>query len=265
MGFLQHAVIAVAIFLNTFVSGALGFFHLASSTPINTAVQNIQPSFAPQTSITTSVNNTNSAQVTSSTSSPSLSTPTSYNPYGCYEQIGNSVLLNQNGTSINLPRADLKTFVDLSQFNLCFGKDKNHVYHDDQILSWADPSTFSVLWYDHGPVFFFRNAMQIVAWTQGNSFRPSPNSIPIVDQNGPPGFYIVPGGDPSTFQTIFGAYDIAPWAKDKNNVYCNGKIMQDADPSTAELVDNDEHLRVLVDGKPHIYEGCTIIASSTAS
>jgi hypothetical protein len=69
---------------------------------------------------------------------PTLSTPTSINPYGCYENINNSVVLMGGSQPITLPGADVETFVDLSQFDLCFGKDKNNVYHDEKILPWAD-------------------------------------------------------------------------------------------------------------------------------
>jgi hypothetical protein len=188
-----------------------------------------------------------------------LSTPTSYNPYGCYEQIGNTVVVILNGTPTTLPDADVETFQDLSVFDLCFGKDKKNVYYYDHVLPWADPSTFSVLWYARRPVMFLRNGNEIVSWNPSSDSTQLP-SCPSVPSGG---FCIVPGGDPNTFQTIPGAYDIAPWAKDKHNVYCAGATIQGADPSTVQLINENTYLRVTVDGRALTYNRCTIVSATS--
>lgn len=106
---------------------------------------------------------------------------------------------------------------------------------------------------------FLGNGTEIVAGSRELGYSPGPSSTSaLAGTSGPMQFYIVPNGDPKTFEAILGAYDRALWAKDKSNVYCEGTIIPGADPSTVMLIDNDQRLRVLVDGKPYIYVGCTI-------
>ena len=256
----RFAGIITMIFLAccvAFVFRFLNFSTTKSDHPLTTAFK----AEAPRKALST-LNQQESAGPTSS--SPhnlyNLSTPASYNPYGCYEQIGNGVVLS--GTSTTLPEADVETFQDMSEFDLCFGKDKKSVYYYDQVIPWANPSTFSVLWYARGPVMFFQNGNELISWNPLGDYSTQLNpSCPPTPSGG---FCIVPGGDPNTFQTMAGAYDIAPWAKDKHNVYCGGVIVQGADPSTSQLVDDNRELRVVANGMPITYVGCAVVGSTTS-
>lgn len=215
-----------------------------------------------------------SAASTSSVDSTSLAphnlynlpTPENDDTFGCYEQQGDKVIVYLDGRATVLRNADVQTFQDLSPFDNCFGKDKNSVYFYDQVLGWADPLTFTVLTYFRGPTLFLRNVDEILSWKPGwlpDGSRPTEvnsDCMPGVSE----GFCLIPHSDAKTFQVISGGYDIPPWAKDKQNVYCGGAVVQGADPSTAQLINQDRYLRVMVDGMARIYNGCTIVdATST--
>ncbi|MET4176278.1 hypothetical protein ABIB99_007398 [Bradyrhizobium sp. LA6.1] len=139
-------------------------------------------------------------------------------------------------------------------FGLCFGRDENHAYFYDQELQWANPRAFEVLAYFRGGGLFLRNGDEIIAWRPGttNSQNVSTDCTAGISA----GFCLVPEGDAPSFEKINGAYDIAPWAKDKNNVYCNGQVIQGADPSTVQLVNNNLDLRVKVGDAPATYHIC---------
>ena len=194
---------------------------------------------------------------------PSL--PDQPDAFGCYYRRGNEVVVNATGTPVTLPGADVETFVDLSVYGNCFGKDQGHVWRYSEAMEWADPRTFSVLQYQRGPIILFRNANEVVAWAPAGSeySGPTGSSTPFYTSAGG-SFYIVPDGDPNTFQVFTTGYDIGPWARDKNNVYCEGKVIDGANPSRATIVnltpDTGGNLSVAVNGITKIYEGCNIVS-----
>ncbi len=290
MTFLRGVGVSLLIFFSSVIGTTLGLFRPVSSnqpTVSSTSVTPAQPLQTFATSTATArppASSRSSANLTLSPQEPTSTLPRiplGVEPFGCYYQDGGSVALFLDNQSTILPAADLPSFLDLSQFGICFGKDKNHVYQGDNVLPWADPATFSALWYQRGPIIFFRNGTEIIAWSSRvtqevppcvtgscNPYTgPSASSTPFASRSFG-NFYIVPGGDPSTFQTFITGYDITPWAKDKNNVYCEGTIIEDADPSTATIVDltpdTGGYLSVVVKGVNHTYYGCQIVSSSTS-
>jgi DKNYY family len=254
--------------------GAFGFFipsHTPPSLPKQSVVVNTisEHPTAPPALPSSAQISLGSQKSVGSTTTPvrnlyNLSTPTSENPYGCYEQRGDTVVVHMQEAATPetkvLPNADVQTFQDLSIFDLCFGKDKDNVYFYDQVLQWADPQTFIVLAYFRGSGLFLRNGDKIISW------RPDANNSQEISTDCTPGisggFCDVAGGDANTFELISGAYDIAPWAKDKNNVYCAGRIIQGSDPLTVQTVNNALDLRVVVSGTPSTYHICQRVDAS---
>lgn len=255
------------------VGGTFGFLNPSHTPPglprqpvVGSAISEYPA--APPT-LPSSAQTSRGSQKVASTTTPvrnlhNLSTTTSYNPYECYEQRDNAVFVHMQTAATpeikRLANADVLTFQDLSVFNLCFGKDKDNVYFYDQVLRWADPATFTVLAYFRGGGLFFENGDKIISW------RPDANNSQEISTDCTPGisggFCDVAGGDANTFELIFGAYDIAPWAKDKNNVYCAGRIIQGSDPLTVQTVNNGLDLRVVASGKPSTYHICQRVDAS---
>ena len=71
---------------------------------------------------------------------------------------------------------------------------------------------------------------------------------------------IVTHGDPNTFKGISGAYDSAPWAKDKNNFYCLGNIVAYADPLTAKEINQSKNISIEINRVSKTIDShCTIL------
>lgn len=190
---------------------------------------------------------------------PSVATTTiaavdANNPSGCYAKSDAAVYLvpdlDRTATTSPLPvdaievkDADVGTFTDLSPYGICFGKDAKHVYRGNSALSWADPSSWSLLWYAKpGPILFYRS---------GDGLK---RYVATKDNKNVGAFADVPDGDAATFVIIGGSSDSAPWAKDKNNVYCDGYIIQGADPASAKLDTDGTHLLVTENGVAQVYD-----------
>lgn len=264
---------AVIITLLTYVGGVFGFFDPSPIVPglpkqlvlVNTASEHQTDPAAPPPSVIYPGSQKPVESATTSGPNPhnlyNLPTPDNNDSFGCYEQQGDKVVVYLDGVAKALQNADVQTFQDLSEFGLCFGKDKENVYFYDQILGWADPHTFTVLTYFRGPTLLLGNGHEILSWKPGwlpngtLSTEVSLNCTPGVSE----GFCLVPDSDAKSFQTILGAFDIAPWAKDKNNVYCIGEILKGADPSTVELVNGGRNLRVRIGGAARTYVGCSVV------
>jgi hypothetical protein len=141
--------------------------------------------------------------------------------------------------------ADVKTFIGVGTFE---AKDANHTYGVtakgyliidgvETGPNWPDQD-FSLLWDAiPGRIQFFRNESKIVRYdvTTGT-------------------YADVERGDPATFQTIFGSYNFAPWAKDKNQIYCNGDPIQYSDPTTARLTTDSLTLEFNTNGIDRVYD-----------
>lgn len=162
----------------------------------------------------------------------------------CYAQSNGKVyFLTSSEEGIILSDADLSSFKELSIYGICFGNDGKHVYQGRQILDWADPATFKVLAFQHGVQLFLQNKSTIVVARYDGD-----NDAKFE------GFTTISNGDPATFEQLTGAYDMAPWAKDKNNVYCHGDVLTGADPATVTFVDEGKNLSVKVNGVVHTYD-----------
>ena len=121
--------------------------------------------------------------------------------------------------------ADPNTFEEMEIYDLCFGKDKNHVYRDNSVIAGADPVTFSLLWYAKpGPILFYRNGSGILSFSFSSDQDAAFN-----------GSTVVTGGDAASFRELNPGFDFSPYAKDKNNVYCDGSVIAGADPATTKL------------------------------
>ncbi|MCK4635629.1 MAG: DKNYY domain-containing protein [Candidatus Moranbacteria bacterium] len=93
-----------------------------------------------------------------------------------------------------IKEADAKTFKPL-KYN--YSIDKNFVYHEDKIIKNADSNTFESLNY-----FYSIDKNNVYAVTS-----------------------IIEGADPKTFQLVEDYYDELNYAKDKNNCYEYGDIV----------------------------------------
>lgn len=298
MTWLTGIGISIALFIHTIIGGVTGYFSpahspLAPTTPsvARTAVANQGAPDQQNDQQTTTlpvlsppIRNSPSSSPSAATSTACntrVSTPTCDNEFGCYEDVNNSIEFFGTSSVEVLSGADPSSFVDLSQMDICFGKDKNHVYENDQILPWADPATFSLLMWQRGPLLFFQNGTQLIVWSSHTEPQMSPacdgfcgpykgptaTATPITGPHGPTEFYVVPNGDPSTFVPIDDGADITDLAKDKNNVYCDGVIISGADPSTfmINITNNKEpdflDFSVVVDGARQFYNtSCDNIA-----
>jgi len=170
------------------------------------------------------------------------------NPWACYAKSAKTVYYapdqNTQVTSYKLPSdakviagADAQTFKEIG-IDVCLGKDKNHVYKRNTILSWADSATFKNVWYIKGTGGFYINGSKIMFYKKSSDT-----------------FTEMANGDPVTFAIgAQGAYDSSFWATDKNNVYCNGKIIPGADPASAHLDAQEINLLVTAAGVQHSYD-----------
>lgn len=198
---------------------------------------------------------TGPTEIASNADSETLATQIE-SPYGCYAKTKTGIYdISAVSTDIDIDApfelpadakkvqgADVLTFDEAAQYGVCFGLDKNHVYQGSAVLSWGDPATFKLLWYTKpGPTLFFRNGSKIMKYAATR------------DNENAGTFSEVPNADPESFGVITSTYDFAPWANDKNNVYCNGNILADADSSTLKIINQGTELQVKVKGSTAVY------------
>jgi hypothetical protein len=180
-------------------------------------------------------------------------------PYGCYAKTPDAVykefLGDVSSASLSdkaqlVTGADPNSFKEIVPYGRCFGKDKNHVYKDTAALAWADPTTFELLWYSKpGPILLFRNGAKIVRYDVATGAHAD-----------------VERGDPDTFTTILGSYDFAPWAKDKNQVYCHGDPILYSDPSTTIVSADSTTIKFNTNGIDRVYDSeCRWLQSNNLS
>lgn len=173
----------------------------------------------------------------------------------CYYLRGDEVFVSSDGGKnfTIVPGADAKSFKDQSIFGLCFGTDTSHVYRDAQTIAGYNPATFAWLWYTKtkdGPVLFAKkNATSIgkFAFSEGKNTAYTGESV-------------IPNGDPQTFKEWVGSYDFAPWAVDKNNVYCQGEVVLGAIPASLSYSSqNPDKISVTIKGaKKTVDSNCVV-------
>ncbi len=201
------------------------------------------------------------------TSNTQSATPQTYTPLfaqddgpgspDCYYVSNNQVYVLPPNTTKNytlVNGADVVSFKDQSIFGLCFGTDKNHTYRDDQILEGYNPSSFKILWYAKvgtigaRSLFIQRDASSVGVF----SFSDDSDSAFVSEST-------IPNSDPQSFKELDGAFDFAPWAKDKDNVYCQGGVVSGADPSSVIYSNQGVRISVLINGvRKTINQACNI-------
>lgn len=116
--------------------------------------------------------------------------------------------LNVSNSKINL--ADINTFEVLDYYLMA--KDENYVYYEGKIIEGADSKTFEVL----GTGYFKDNTN---VYTQIGGFRK------------------LPGVDGCSFELInyVDQYQWERYSKDRNKVYYQDLVVEDADPATFKI------------------------------
>lgn len=133
--------------------------------------------------------------------------------------------------------ADMKTFKILTKK---YAKDKNNVYTAGKPIKWADPETFQLLRSsnnfnyakDKNKIYFwFLDECKEIYWIDYNTFQDLWNSYAKDKNNVYRLGTVIEWANPETFQVLSEKY-----TKDKNNVYRFGDIMKWADPETFEIL-----------------------------
>lgn len=126
--------------------------------------------------------------------------------------------------------ADINTFEVINQN---FAKDKNGIWYNGYFVNEdIDIATFEIIQMQYG-VFTFSFAKD------KNSLYSTQISTRIGKYQGYSGLLVkLKNSDPATFTIINNI-----WAKDKNNVYCHGKIWSVIDATTFEFLFTDEYDR----------------------
>lgn len=170
------------------------------------------------------------------------------------------------------PTADAATFVVLEpgdEVSAAYAKDASHVYAFNRIIPYADPATFKILEYgiqkdvevDKNALYYYNMRVAIpdaLSYQAASSEPIASGAIFLakgselykltVSQISPDSWetklnppQLIPNGDPATLTPIVvsgGSYVLRDtvsrpiYYKDKNQVYCGGKILTGADPNT---------------------------------
>ena len=160
-----------------------------------------------------------------------------------------------------LQNADPATFTIIKDSGNKYSKDKNHVYILGQLIPGVDPTTFELLdlevfakdknnVYRHGIVLTNVDASTFeylgsLAKDKNHVYRQSSKYAPTTLE-------IIPEGDADSLKKLEGSYYI-----DKNNVYWNSQIIQDADPNTFEVYDLDKYNYYAKDKRHVLKQGIT--------
>lgn len=163
--------------------------------------------------------------------------------------------------------ADAATFEALDNI---FSKDKNHVYHNWEIVTEADQVTFESIINDQYRAkdknYVYDINGKIIQWIDGWSFNLLNNLRYVAKdknyiygqarwQNETLHIKKLEWADVSTFQIIW--YEYSEYAKDKNNVYYNFKKLEWADQDSIQAIDNN--LSYDVFDKNHKYKNWEIV------
>jgi hypothetical protein len=164
---------------------------------------------------------------------------------GCYWSKDGQVYFRSGENFSVVEGADAATFKDRSHFSFCVGADAHYAYQGTKRLTGFDPSVFKILWWTPSPegprIFVQHDANSISAFL----YQKDDTTL---------GAYQVSGGDPASFETIAGAFDLPKWAKDKRNIYCRGTDIYGADPSTATTTSKGLLLAFSRNGVPSLVD-----------
>ena len=195
-----------------------------------------------------------------------------------YAKRGNQIFYTGSGQNEVELYGDVNTFVALSgsEMSEAFAKDNVRVWRGATIIANADPASFAVLdahqgiAADKNTLYFpYPGYTQLLRsdaltfsvladYTVGGTFLKSNNSLYFWDKTKST-LTLEPNGDASTFQVIRAGGDYEPYAKDKNNVYCVGKVLAGADATTFRIADNFTS-STWVQDKNHNYDGqCNVV------
>jgi hypothetical protein len=198
---------------------------------------------------------------------------------------------NPNPTWTLLPEADSDSFVVIEQgseaplLNLGFAMDVNHVYAGWNIVPKADPATFKLLRndiaVDKRALYRINSNLTVDEWTWADvdpikyslipniDFSPSAafleNSGKLYVLTKQTGLYVIPNGDPASLVELPFGFSFESYAKDKNNLYCNGFVVKGADAATARVITErkttqDKKAYLVIQDKDHIYDSnCRIV------
>jgi uncharacterized membrane protein YhaH (DUF805 family) len=137
--------------------------------------------------------------------------------------------------------------VDLSSFSIIndqYAKDNGHVYSFGKILLGVDPASFEIVdvtglgryTKDKDHVYFSGDVIMgadpaTFAYIDGDYSKDRINVYMATQQ--------IAGADPNTFQIVQDTSDSFNWSKDKNHVYYNGAVLENALPQYFKAVTSD--------------------------
>ena len=152
---------------------------------------------------------------------------------------------------VNTPlTTDTASFV-VSSINPFFAKDSTNVFYAGTVIAIADPNSFEVLPGGYGSYAKDKN----YAYYEVNSSNASDSLTPIS------------GADASTFTSLGNPY--APYAKDKHYVYRNGRVINEADPKTFQILHVNKDPNTCYGGytkdKNHIYYCGSVVPDADPS
>ena len=166
---------------------------------------------------------------------------------------------------LELPNAIAKTFHQISTTDPLIGTDGEHVYVDDMPLPGADVASFTVL-----SNLYAKDKNHVYSTCVGEEDCSGPFVVTGVDAKT---YTIYPGNTYYAHDIHAIYYETYPrpvtatssfvvlndeYAKDTNAVYCGGTILDQADPSTFQLIQGfeNEYAR----DAQHVFIDCTAVA-----
>lgn len=127
--------------------------------------------------------------------------------------------------------SNTNTFIYLNNW---YWKDENKVYYNWKIIEWADSNSFNIIYDEFGkPSEFYKDKVDIYffwskfEWVDLDSFKVLSKDYTLDKNNVYNWKNIIEKADSNTFKIIS---SINYWAKDKNYVYYNWKILVWANP-----------------------------------
>jgi len=174
-------------------------------------------------------------------------------------------LKNADKETFKVYAYDTKTFKALKNGSFAagdYGRDKTHVYYNENIIKGADPDSFEVLVFERGSKKYFGpNYEKSYSKDKSHVYhrgkiidKADPASFKLLGDSHGGDYYwkdkshvyyidrVVTGADPNSFQVLNSRY-----AKDKSHVY-RGDVKVDGDPNTFEILDFS-----IVKDKSHVW------------
>lgn len=152
-----------------------------------------------------------------------------------------------------IPKAHVKSFIFLQ----CdYSRDKKYIFYKDSIIKDADPKTFKIglggsincsfaqdkkYYYNNGEIIHNKNEFNGILKPSDSIYAVDDTSIYALVQR-PTGhkYYKIENSDADTFEIIDTPRIKQYLAKDRNNIYYHGNIVEGADPKSFELIPNTD-------------------------